>query len=159
MIDKISTLSFASEIINLSEVVMSFATSNICRTAFGKRYDDDESSKRSRFHTLLNDAQAMLVTFFFADFFSSIGWLDKLTGQSARLEKTFKDLDSFCEEIINDHLDPNRLKSDKEDFIDVMLNLRDQGTLAFDLTMDHIKAALMVTILFNNYLWYLNYHL
>ncbi|KAL2893027.1 Cytochrome P450 83B1 [Bienertia sinuspersici] len=143
MINRISTLSFSSEIINLSEVLMSFSNSNICRTAFGKRYDDDEGSKRNRFHTLLNDAQALFATFSFADYFPSMGWLDKLTGLSAKLEKTFNDLEAFYEEVINDHLDPNRPRSEHEDLIDVMLNLRENRSLTFDLTMDHIKAVLM----------------
>lgn len=142
MISKISTLSSASEIINLSELLMSFASSNICRTAFGKRCDD-EGSKRSRFHSLLNDAQAMFTAFFFADYFPSIGWLDKLTGQYSRLEKTFKDLDVFYGEIINDHLDPNRPTSQQEDIIDVLLHLRKQRTFTFELTIDHIKALLL----------------
>lgn len=109
---------------------------------------DDEGSKRSRFHSLLNDAQAMFTAFFFADYFPSIGWLDKLTGQYSRLEKTFKDLDVFYEEIINDHLDPNRPTSQQGDIIDVLLHLRKQRTFTFELTIDHIKALLLVNIPF-----------
>uniref|UniRef100_A0A803ND80 Cytochrome P450 n=1 Tax=Chenopodium quinoa TaxID=63459 RepID=A0A803ND80_CHEQI len=118
MVNKISTqISSGLETVNLSELLMSFASSNICRIAFGKRYDEDEGSNRSRFHNLLNDAQAMFTAFFFTDYFPSIGWLDKLTGQSSRLEKTFTELDVFYDEIINDHLDPNRPVSETEDII------------------------------------------
>ncbi|XP_021759822.1 cytochrome P450 83B1-like isoform X1 [Chenopodium quinoa] len=146
MVNKISTQisSFSGlEIVNLSELLMSFASSNICRIAFGKRYGENEGSNRSRFHNLLNDAQAMFTAFFFTDYFPSIGWLDKLTGQSSRLEKTFKDLDVFYDEIINDHLDPNRPVSETEDIIDVLLHLRKERAFTFDLTLDHIKGVLM----------------
>lgn len=38
MIKKITSLSCSSKIVNLSELLMVFACSNICRIAFGKRY-------------------------------------------------------------------------------------------------------------------------
>ncbi|XP_010670976.1 6,7,8-trihydroxycoumarin synthase [Beta vulgaris subsp. vulgaris] len=140
MIKNISSLSSASKIVNLSELVMAYSCSNMCRIAFGRRYEEAEAS-RSKFHTLLNDAQAMFIAFFFADYFPFGGCLDWLSGNSSRLERTFKDLDAFYEEIINDHLDPNRFKSPQEDIIDVLLNLKKQR--CFELTLDHIKALLM----------------
>ncbi|XP_021851209.1 cytochrome P450 83B1 [Spinacia oleracea] len=141
MIKKISSLSSSSEIVNLSELLMSFTTSNICRSAFGKRYEDEEGA-RSKFHSMLNEAQALFTTFFFTDYFPSIGWLDNLTGQFSRLNKTFKDLDAFYEEIINYHLDPNRPESDIENFTEVLLHIKKERS--FEITLDHIKAVLMI---------------
>ncbi|KMT20528.1 hypothetical protein BVRB_1g005120 [Beta vulgaris subsp. vulgaris] len=143
MIKTISSLSSASKIVDLSELLTAYSSSNICRIAFGKRYEEAEGS-RSRFHTLLNDAQAMFIASFYADFFPLGGFLDRLNGNLSRLEKTFKDLDAFYEEIISDHLDPNRTKSEQEDIIDVLLNLRKERS--FELTLDHIKALLMVIL-------------
>ncbi|XP_021759825.1 cytochrome P450 83B1-like isoform X2 [Chenopodium quinoa] len=112
---------------------------------FQFRYEDDERSS-SRFHKLIREAEAMFTTFFFSDYFPSvIGWLDKLTGKFSRLEKTFKDLDAFFEEIINDHLDPNKPKSEREDIVDVLLQLMNERS--FELTLDHIKAVLMVILI------------
>ncbi|RVW68069.1 Cytochrome P450 83B1 [Vitis vinifera] len=68
MIEKISKLASASKLINLSEALMFLTSTIICRVAFGKRYED-EGCERSRFHGLLNDAQAMLGSFFFSDHF------------------------------------------------------------------------------------------
>ena len=88
----------------------------------------------------------MLIAFFFADYFPFIGgWLDKLTGLSSRLERAFNDLDEFYNEIINDHLDPNRPKSDSEDIVDVLLRVRKERDFPFHLTLDHIKAVTMVS--------------
>lgn len=140
MIKTISLLSSASKIVDLSELLTAYSSSNICRIAFGKRYEEAEGS-RSSFRTLLNDVQAMLIASFYADFFPLGGFLDRLNGNSSRLEKTFKDLDAFYEEIISDHLDPNRTKSEQEDIIDVLLHLRKERS--FELTLDHIKALLM----------------
>ncbi|XP_021743799.1 cytochrome P450 83B1-like [Chenopodium quinoa] len=139
---KISSLSSASKIVNLSELLMGFSASNICRIAFGKRYEDDEGLSRSKFHSMLNEAEAMFTSFFFSDYFPIIGWLDKVTGKFSRLEKIFKEMDAFYEEIINDHLDPNKPKSEREDIIDILLRLRKHHP-SYQLTLDHIKAILM----------------
>ncbi|KAJ8446287.1 hypothetical protein Cgig2_005818 [Carnegiea gigantea] len=137
MIQKISSLSSASEVVNLSDLLTTLSGSIICRIAFGKR-----------FLRLLNEAQIMLATVFFADYFPFIGgWLDKLTGSSSRLERAFNDLDEFYNKIINDHLDPNKPQSDNEDIVDVLLQFRNERCFSFHLTLDHIKAVLMNIIL------------
>ncbi|XP_057524114.1 5-OH-xanthotoxin synthase-like [Amaranthus tricolor] len=141
MIQKISSLSRSSQIVNLTELLMSFARSNICRTAFGKRYEDDDNLGK-RFHKLLNEVEAMFTIVFFGDYFPFLGWLDKLTGKFSKLDKIFKECDAFYEEIINDHLDPNRPKTNEgEDLVDVLLHIKKDRS--FHLTKEHIKAVLM----------------
>lgn len=142
MITKISNLVSDSKIINFNDTVMALGSSIICRVAFGKRYDD-EGSERSRFHSLLNEVQAMLGTLFISDFLPLFGWVDKISGLSVRLEKVFKEMDAFYQEIIDDHLDPKRGKSDQEDITDVLLRLQKEKMFSIDLTLDHIKAVLM----------------
>ncbi|XP_074282446.1 cytochrome P450 83B1-like [Silene latifolia] len=143
LVESISTLSSCSEIVNLSELAMNYANSNICRVAFGKRFDNIEASKRRKFYGLLHEIQALFIGFFFTDYFPWISWLDKLTGQKSRLERAFDELNKFNDELINDHLDPNRPKSDQEDIIEVLLHLRKDRSFGFDLTLNHIKALLM----------------
>lgn len=142
MISKISKLVSDSKIVNFSETVMTLGSSIICRVAFGKRYED-EGYERSRFHSLLIESQAMMGTFFISDFLPLLGWVDKISGLSGRLEKNFKEMDLFYQEIIDDHLDPKRENSDHEDITDVLLRLRKENMFSIDLTFDHIKAVLM----------------
>ncbi|XP_021851292.2 5-OH-xanthotoxin synthase [Spinacia oleracea] len=145
MVDKVSSLSSGGEIVNLTHLLADFSRLNVCRTAFGKRYEDDEKS-HNRFHNIIREAEEMFTTFFFSDYFPCIiGWLDKLTGKFSKLERTFKDLDEFFEEIINDHLDQNKPESEREDFVDVLLQLMKERSL--ELTLDHIKAVLMVILI------------
>jgi len=88
----------------------------------------------------------MFAVFFFSDYFPYVGsWIDKLTGLSSRLERIFKEMDEFYNEIISDHLDPNKPKYEHEDFVDVLLQFKKERCFSFDLTLDHIKAVLMVT--------------
>ncbi|KAG5575289.1 hypothetical protein H5410_055423 [Solanum commersonii] len=72
---------------------------------------DEEAHERKRFNHILVEAQAMLASFFVSDFFPSLSWIDKLTGLTDRLEKNFKDLNEFYEELIEQHHNPNRPKS------------------------------------------------
>lgn len=141
MIKKISKLARDSEVINLSEILMALTSSIICRIAFGKRYED-EGHERSRFHSLLHGAQAMLANFFLTDYVPLLGWVDKVNGSRRRLEKIFKELDSFYQEIIEEHLDPNEQKPEQEDLVDVLLRLRNERSFTVDFTWDHIKAVL-----------------
>ena len=89
IIEKISKSASAAKLTDLSETVMLLTTNIICRTAFGKRYED-KGYDRSRFHGLLNDAQAMMGSFFFTDHFPSMGWVDKLTGLIAQTGEEFQ---------------------------------------------------------------------
>jgi len=134
----------SSKVTNLSEVLMSVSSGIICRVAFGRKYDE-EGSERSRFHGLLNDSQAMLISFFVSDYIPFLGWIDKLTGLFGRLQNTFKALDVFFQEVIDDHLDPNRVEQNEEkDIVDVLLELKKHGRLSINLTHDQIKAIILV---------------
>ncbi|KAB1669405.1 hypothetical protein ES319_1Z047100v1 [Gossypium barbadense] len=142
LIEKISKLPVDAKPVNLSEAIMCLSSTIICRIAFGKRYDE-EGAERSRFHELLNESQAILSSFSFSDYFPYMGWLDRFTGLLSRLEKTFKELDTFYQQLIDEHLDPIRLKPQQEDILDVLLQTWKDHDFSFDLTIDQIKAILM----------------
>ncbi|KAK9025461.1 hypothetical protein V6N11_038328 [Hibiscus sabdariffa] len=144
LVGKIRRLSAEAKPVNLTEAAMSLSSAIICREGFGKRYAEG-GVERSRFHGLLNESQAMLASFGFADYFPFLGWVDWLTGFLGRLEKTFRQLDTFYQELIDEHLDPSREEPEPEqqDIIDVLLQIREGGHFPFDLTIDHIKAILM----------------
>lgn len=143
LVKKIRALASSSELVNLNEILMTLTTSIICRVAFGKRYDE-EGSERSRFHDIFNESQAMFGSFFVSDYFPLMGWIDKLRGISGRLEKNFKDMDSFYQELINEHLNSERTSfAMKGDILDILLQLKRDKLFSFDLTFDHIKGVLM----------------
>ncbi|KAG5042129.1 hypothetical protein AAZX31_03G027600 [Glycine max] len=142
MIKKISRHASSLKVTNLNEVLISLTCAIICRIAFGRRYED-EGTERSRFQELLNECEAMLSIFFVSDYVPFLGWIDKLSGLQARLEKSFKELDKFSQEVIEEHMDPNRRTSKEEDIIDVLLQLKKQRSFSTDLTIDHIKAVFM----------------
>ncbi|MED6170198.1 hypothetical protein PIB30_028583 [Stylosanthes scabra] len=145
LIKKISSHASSKKVTNLNEMLISLSSTIICRIAFGRRYED-EGVERSKFQDLLNECQAMLAGFFVSDFIPFLGWIDRLNGMHKRLDRIFKKLDKFYQEVIDEHMDPNRDTSNGEDIIDALLQLKKHQSLSFDLTIDHIKA-LFVDIL------------
>ncbi|MED6112298.1 hypothetical protein PIB30_060406 [Stylosanthes scabra] len=142
LVKKISSNASSNKVINLNEVLMTLSSTLICRIAFGRRYDDD-GVERSKFHSLFNELQDMVVTFFVSDYIPFMGWIDRLKGLRARLDRTFMEFDEFFQEVIDEHMDPNRDTSQGEDIVDVLLQLKKQRSFSFDLTYHHIKALLL----------------
>ncbi|KAE8671881.1 putative Cytochrome P450 [Hibiscus syriacus] len=143
LIGKICRLSVESNPVNLSEAMACLSSSIICTVGFGKRYDD-QGAEIGRFHGLLKESEAMFTSFSFADYFPFIGWIDGFTGFLTPLDKIFKELDTFYQELIDEHLDPNKPKSERDGILDVLLRLWKNRDFSFDFTMDHVKAILMV---------------
>ncbi|KAK4432704.1 cytochrome [Sesamum alatum] len=143
MIRNLSVGASSGEVANLSLIMVALTSTLICRTAFGKK--NDEGSGQRRFDELMIESQAMQGGFFLSDYMPSLGWVDKLTGMISRLEKIYKDLDEFYQEIIDEHLDPNRPKSANPDLLDLLIQLKEENLCSIDLTWNHIKAILMVS--------------
>ncbi|MED6157489.1 hypothetical protein PIB30_023530 [Stylosanthes scabra] len=80
------------------------------------------------------------------DYIPFLGWIDRLNGMHARLDRIFTELDKFYQEVIDEHMDPKRDTSYGEDIIDVLLQLKKHQSLSFDLTMDHVKALFLAVI-------------
>ncbi|CAL5211112.1 unnamed protein product [Lathyrus oleraceus] len=142
MMKKISNHATSSVVTNLSELLTSLSSTIICRIAFGRRYED-EGIERSKFQGMLHELEAMLTAFFVSDYIPFMGWIDKLSGLRARLERNFKEMDEFYQEVIDEHLDPNRQHGDEEVIVDVLLQLMKQRLFSIDLSFDHIKGVLM----------------
>ncbi|PWA56901.1 cytochrome P450 [Artemisia annua] len=146
MIDTIKTQILTKQVVNLSETVMILTSNIISRVAFGKRSAAyaNKQQEAIRLQKNLLECQALLVHFYFKDKFPFMGWLDKLNGTIARLEKNVKDMDEFYQQVIDEHLNPERLNIMHEDMVDILLKLKHDPDSSVNLTFDHIKAVLMV---------------
>ncbi|CAI0382870.1 unnamed protein product [Linum tenue] len=54
-----------------------------------------------------------------------------------------RECDAFYQEIIDEHLDPDRAKPEQEDILDILLQLWKDRSFKVQLTFDNIKALLM----------------
>ncbi|KAJ7956755.1 Cytochrome P450 [Quillaja saponaria] len=143
LINSISQSSLSAIHVDLSEKLLSLAANIICRTAFGKRFQENEFDE-GKFQEVVHEAMAMLGSFSASDFFPYVGWIiDRLTGLHSRLEKSFHELDGFYQQVIDQHLKTKQEK--EEDIIDLLLKLEKNQTKidGAPITQDHIKAILM----------------
>ncbi|MQM10201.1 hypothetical protein Taro_043094 [Colocasia esculenta] len=143
MIASISSLASLSKPINLSKLLHALSNSIVCRAAFGKRFHNaGEGYSETKFHGIFQETQALLSKFFVADYIPWAGWADVLTGLQARLKKNFAEIDAFCKEVIEAHINVHRASEDQEeDFVDVLLRLQKKDST--HLTMNHIKGLIM----------------
>ncbi|XP_074334827.1 cytochrome P450 71A1-like [Apium graveolens] len=133
-----------SNIVNLSKVLMTLISSIIFRITFGRRYDGEEDMSY-KFHWLLAETQANIVSFLFADYFPLIGRLvDRLNGAWARLDKSFNETDAFYQQFIDENLHVSGASSVKDcSILDILLQMQKESS---DITFDHVKAILMNVI-------------
>ncbi|XP_073049723.1 cytochrome P450 83B1-like [Primulina eburnea] len=147
MIEEMTKTSDLSELINLSRTAFFLTNRIICRAGFGKKYDE---MGKKRFDKVFRETQVTGTAFYIGDYFPSLAWIDKLTGMHSRLEKNFRELDNFYQQLIDDHLDPNRPESMNGDILDLMLKLKQDQTAAVPVDWENIKGILMVCMTFRS---------
>ena len=149
LVKKITEHASCSKVTNLHELLTCLTSAIVCRTALGRTYEG-EGIETSMFHGLLKEAQDLISSTFYTDYIPFVGGvIDKLTGLMGRLENLFKVLDGFYQNVIDEHLDPERKKlTDEEDIIDALLQLKDDPSFSMDLTPAHIKPLMMVILFF-----------
>ncbi|XP_068304975.1 cytochrome P450 71A9-like [Pyrus communis] len=127
--------------VNISELTLFLANNVLCRSAFGKSMMMDEIAK-SRIPELLEETRALLGRFCASDFLPWISWLNNFNGLDQKLEKCFKGLDNLYDRVIEEHLDPKRLKTEHEDLVDVLLRVQNDPNQTIALSNDQIKGVL-----------------
>ncbi|KAI7739785.1 hypothetical protein M8C21_033870, partial [Ambrosia artemisiifolia] len=145
-VKKIHGLALLNKNVNLSVISHIVMSTIVTRVGFGKRYEDGDESKEIL--RLLHELQATITNYFLSDLWPSskiASLIDRMMGKFYRLEKCFSELDSFYQELIDEHLHPQYSKSNEEDqdLIDILIQLKkDQVLDPFELTNDHIKAII-----------------
>ncbi|XP_050223180.1 cytochrome P450 71A9-like [Mercurialis annua] len=137
----IESIANVSGPINLSELILLVSNRVVCRAAFGRNYEAEINGGRGLDY-LLSEAQELLGGFCIADFFPWMEWFCKFNGLEARVEKTFRQLDELYDKIIEEHLDPDRPKSEHEDLVDVLLRLQRDDSRKVPLSNNSVKGAL-----------------
>ncbi|KAG4207586.1 hypothetical protein ERO13_A03G075332v2 [Gossypium hirsutum] len=67
-----------------------------------------------------------------------------LTGLKSKLQSTFQRFDRFFDEVIAEHLDPDRHKEEhSKDLLDVLLDIQKSESNEINLTMDNVKAIML----------------
>ncbi|XP_034201137.1 LOW QUALITY PROTEIN: tryptamine 5-hydroxylase-like [Prunus dulcis] len=143
---------FGSEV-DMSKLLFALANNVLCRVALGKRFivEEEESKSKSedRLVELLSETQALLAGWCVGDFFPEWEWVNWVSGFRRRLKRNLEGLRQVCDEIIQEHL--NKTTSceggsgggSREDFVDVLLRVRQRDDLEVPITDDNLKALVL----------------
>ncbi|KAL8546361.1 hypothetical protein ACS0TY_006181 [Phlomoides rotata] len=133
-----------SKIVDLSEILKNHIISLILRISFG--FDDG----KPRFADILPEVVSILSAFYVSDYFPSFSWVDKFTGATHRLDEAFNKLDSFYQDLIDDHLYRQRSTAEKGDILDILIQMKEEqhSSSIHCNSWDNIKALLKVRNLF-----------
>ncbi|KAK4425381.1 cytochrome [Sesamum alatum] len=157
IVKEISRRANAHQPVNINETSMSLSSNMISRFALGKTYDEEGGSEKRRFDRILHLLQGLVVQIFIGDYFPWLGWIDRLSGRVALLEKVFKDLDLFYDELIAEHLSPNRPESMNGDMLDLLIQMREDRSSTIQIDWEHVKGVLTVcVIIFHQIFWKLD---
>lgn len=142
--------------VDMSKLLFALANNVLCRVALGKRFivEEEESKSKSedRLVELLSETQALLAGWCVGDFFPEWEWVNWVSGFRRRLKRNLEGLRHLCDEIIQEHL--NKTTSceggsgggSREDFVDVLLRVRQRDDLEVPITDDNLKALVLVNI-------------
>ncbi|RXH96161.1 hypothetical protein DVH24_008661 [Malus domestica] len=111
--------------VNISELTLFLTNNVLCCSAFGKKYDDGGEIGKSKIPELLEETRALLGRFCMSDF---LPWIS---------------LDNLYDRVIEEHLDPKRLKPEYEDLVDVLFRVQKDPNQTIALTKDQIKGVLI----------------
>ncbi|CAN1167139.1 Desmethyl-deoxy-podophyllotoxin synthase [Linum perenne] len=132
---------------DVSSMVAKVSRSVTSRAEFGKVPELSDA-----FMMVIDNMSEAFSGFRISDMYPSLGWLPVLTGFKGKLEKMHKASDSILGQIIDDHESKRRTRrvnkdgdddGEKEDLVDVLLNLQESQNLGIPVTMDVIKAVVL----------------
>ncbi|XP_062118384.1 phenylacetaldehyde oxime monooxygenase CYP71AN24-like [Humulus lupulus] len=91
------------------------------------------------------------MSFIFGDFFPCLKWIESIRGFTVSLKSTSKELDTFSNQVVEEHKAIMSLGSSnisvKDNFVDILLRVQKDQKLDFELTQNDIKAILQDILL------------
>ncbi|MCD7464798.1 hypothetical protein HAX54_053428 [Datura stramonium] len=134
-----------SSAIDLRDHLCSLTNNIISRVALGRIYNERESGIDAK--AILEEFLQLLGTFNIGDYIPWLGWLNKINGLDIKVEKVAKELDTFLESVIEEHIIRNKKREysagEAKDFVDVLLEIQNGKETGFPLQRDSLKAILL----------------
>ncbi|WOH10588.1 hypothetical protein DCAR_0730057 [Daucus carota subsp. sativus] len=149
MMSKIKDMSSSSLPVDLSELFLTLTNDVSCRSAFGRKYSEEGNGRE--FKRLLREFLELLGALSFRDFIPWLGWVDRISGLDARLDRVFRRLDDFLQDVVQEHISDQEIQlgesnlhvEHKEDFVDILLRIQKETTHGISIDDDSVKAVLL----------------
>lgn len=150
LLDEIRGACAAGASVDLSEMLLAISNNIASRCVVGRRADDEKFGK-GKFAELSKRIMEQFAAFIsIGDMFPLLRWMDNLTGLIPQMESSFREMDAFLDKVIEEHRimeSDDQPHSAEKDFAHILLSLQKSCRLDFQLTPDHLKAILMVSLL------------
>lgn len=75
-----------------------------------------------------------------------MGWIDKISGKLGRLEESFKLIDAYYQELIDEYIGRSVSSPAQNNILDILIRMMRDKSSPFEIKFEHIKALLMVII-------------
>ncbi|CAL1352723.1 unnamed protein product [Linum trigynum] len=135
----ISRSADAGEPVDLTRMLLTLTSTITSRAAFGRVQELNDA-----FQMVVDNISDVCTGFKISDLYPSVKLLPVLTGYRAKLVEMRKAADSVLDRIIDEHNSRRRAgrkdDGEKEDLIDVLLNLQERHDLGIPITTEVIKA-------------------
>ena len=131
------------ETVDLSARVTSLTADMNFLMVFGKKYSTMEEKG---FKDVIRESMVIIGKFNLADYFPYIGMLN-LQGLHGKMKRVNKIFDGILEEIIDEHVKTKKKQIDG-DIVDTMMEIMESGEAGFDFDRRHVKAILLVIIIY-----------
>ncbi|CAH8252147.1 unnamed protein product [Arabidopsis lyrata] len=144
-VKKLSDLASRRSPVNLEKTLFTLVGSIVCRIGFGLNPRECEFVDEDSIADLVHKSEVVIRNSMFSDFFPGrIGWLiEWIFSENKRLNSLYSEVDTFFQNILDDHLKPGRESSDIIDvMIDMMKKQETDGGDSFKLTTDHLKGMI-----------------
>uniref|UniRef100_A0A1J3J5K4 Cytochrome P450 71B7 n=1 Tax=Noccaea caerulescens TaxID=107243 RepID=A0A1J3J5K4_NOCCA len=146
LVKKLTESALSQSPVNLKKTLFTLVASIVCRLAFGIDIHKCEFVDEHNVADLVHKFELLVDSIAFSDFFPKVGWLiDRISGQNKTLNNVFSELDTFFQNILDDHLKPGRRVSESPDIVDVMVDVmkkQEKDGDSFKLTTDHFKGII-----------------
>lgn len=130
--------------INLTEELFLFASSVICRAAFGSKNKD-----QLRLVKLANELVMEAAEFNVIEMLPVLEVVYVMNGMKAKLMKMHEEADEILESILNKRYG-EVVKGDKESILDILIRIQRSGNLEVATTREDIKANIAVRLILEN---------
>ncbi|KAL3642300.1 hypothetical protein CASFOL_013115 [Castilleja foliolosa] len=143
MVEKIRKWGSSSSVVNLSNALLSLTNDVVCRVALGRKYGDHGEDKK--FNKFLREFVELLGAKSFKDYIPWLGWIDRVNGLDAKVERVAKQFDEFLETVLQEHRDGiEHDDGDGEfDFVDILLEFQRDNKSSSPVEDDTIKAIIL----------------
>ncbi|KAL1568316.1 cytochrome P450 736A117-like protein [Salvia divinorum] len=135
---KIEGLSSASQPVNLTRMLAAASNALITRAAFGKKYSETEHGKM--FLDFVAEASGIF-KFALRDSFPWLGWIDRLNGRDAAIDRLVEKRDASLDPIIQDHLESE--DASKENIMGILLGIYKGDIPGVSIDLMSVKGVIL----------------